>query len=126
VAGGQGPMFTLEKAENLQAKFPGVLRDRQADPALFHGVASLCLLPMPRSSPIRPDGTWARAQKDRQVMPSRVEDEFGKFGANFVQAGLWMRFAIRDGNLITGRQNFSGAETADEVIVERGWAVIQG
>ncbi|HVG47775.1 MAG TPA: hypothetical protein VM899_06520 [Rubellimicrobium sp.] len=25
-------------------------------------------------------------------------------------------FAIRDGNLVTGQQNFSGAETAEEVI----------
>jgi len=34
-----------------------------------------------------------------------------------VQAGLWKGFAIRDGNLVTGQQNFSGAETP-EVIVE--------
>ena len=31
-----------------------------------------------------------------------------RIGANFVHAGLWRPFAIRDGNLITGQQNFSG------------------
>jgi putative intracellular protease/amidase len=37
-------------------------------------------------------------------------------GANYVQAGLWKGFAVRDGNLITGQQNFSGAETAELVM----------
>jgi putative intracellular protease/amidase len=33
-----------------------------------------------------------------------------------MQAGLWKGFAIRDGNLITGQQNYSGAETADVIV----------
>jgi putative intracellular protease/amidase len=37
-----------------------------------------------------------------------------------VQAGLWRGFAVRDGNLITGQQNFSGAETARAVIAALG------
>ena len=32
--------------------------------------------------------------------------------AHYVRAGRWRGFAIRDGNLITGQQNFSGGETA--------------
>jgi len=35
-------------------------------------------------------------------------------------AGLWKGFAIRDGNLITGQQNFSGAETADIIATALG------
>jgi putative intracellular protease/amidase len=54
--------------------------------------------------------------RDKHVMPWRVEDELKSIGANYVQAGLWRGFAVRDGNLITGQQNFSGAETADTVI----------
>ena len=53
-------------------------------------------------------------------MPWRIEDELNKLGANYVQAGLWRGFAIRDGNLITGQQNFSGAETAKTVIAALG------
>lgn len=34
----------------------------------------------------------------------------------FVAFGLWRGFAVRDGNLITGQQNFSGAETARLII----------
>lgn len=54
--------------------------------------------------------------RDKHVMPWRIEDEMKKIGANYVQAGLWRGFAVRDGNLITGQQNFSGGETAEELI----------
>lgn len=35
--------------------------------------------------------------------------------------GLWRGFAIRDGNLITGHQNFSGEETARLLLEALGW-----
>ena len=40
-------------------------------------------------------------------MGARIE-----YGANYIQAGAFRSFAIRDGNLVTGQENFSGAETA--------------
>lgn len=49
-------------------------------------------------------------------MPWRIEDELKAIGANYVQAGLWRGFAVRDGNLITGQQNISGGETAEALI----------
>ena len=51
------------------------------------------------------------------LMPWRIEDAMKELGANYIQAGLWKGFAIRDGNLVTGQQNFSGSEVA-QVIVE--------
>jgi putative intracellular protease/amidase len=50
----------------------------------------------------------------------RIEDELKKIGANYIQAGMWRGFAVRDGNLITGQQNFSGFETAAVVIAALG------
>ncbi|HWA57550.1 MAG TPA: hypothetical protein VG692_09870 [Gemmatimonadales bacterium] len=32
----------------------------------------------------------------------------------------WRSFAIRDGNLVTGKQNFSGAETARAIVAALG------
>ncbi len=58
--------------------------------------------------------------RDKHVMPWRIEDELQKLGANFIQAGLWRGFAVRDGNLITGQQNFSGSETAKTIIAALG------
>ena len=37
-------------------------------------------------------------------------------GANFIQAGLFKAFAVRDQNLITGQQQYSGARVAALVI----------
>ena len=42
--------------------------------------------------------------KDTHVMPWRVEDELKALGANYIQAGLWNGYAIRDGNLVPGRR----------------------
>jgi putative intracellular protease/amidase len=33
---------------------------------------------------------------------------------------MWRGFAVRDGNLVTGQQNFSGAETANLVLEALG------
>ena len=58
--------------------------------------------------------------RDTHVMPWRIEDRLKALGANYVQAGLWRGFAVRDGNLITGQQNFSGEETARLVVAALG------
>jgi putative intracellular protease/amidase len=56
----------------------------------------------------------------KHVMPWRIEDRLKELGANFVQAGMWRGFAVRDGNLITGQQNFSGEETARAIVAALG------
>jgi putative intracellular protease/amidase len=58
--------------------------------------------------------------RDKHVMPWRIEDEMKAIGANCVQGGLWRSFAVRDGNLVTGQQNFSGTETACLIIETLG------
>ena len=63
-------------------------------------------------NPTRP----RRAPEGQSIMPWRVEDELRALGANYIQAGAFRAFAVRDGNLVTGQQNFSGAETARLVL----------
>jgi putative intracellular protease/amidase len=58
--------------------------------------------------------------RDKHVMPWRVEDELKRVGAQCIQAGLGRGVAIRDGNLITGQQNFSGTETAEAAAAALG------
>jgi putative intracellular protease/amidase len=58
--------------------------------------------------------------RDKHLMPWRIEDEMKRIGANYVQAGLWRGFAVRDGNLLTGQQNFSGGETAELIVQALG------
>jgi len=134
VAGGQAPMFTFEKATALQAKFVEFFTAGRIAAALCHGVAILRyaklgngeLLAKGRTvtgfanveEDFADNAVWGMnlLPRDRHVMPWRIEDEMKKIGANYVQAGLWRAFAVRDQNLITGQQNFSGAATADLVI----------
>ena len=53
-------------------------------------------------------------------MPWRLEDALKERGANYVQAGLFKQFAIRDGRLITGQQQYSGRKVAQLMIATLG------
>lgn len=130
VAGGQGPMFTFEKAPNLHRKFVEFFESGKVTCAMCHGTAILRYARLSNGEPLVAGKTvtgfanieedfadqavWdsGALSKDKHVMPWRVEDELKALGANYIQAGLWKGFAVRDGNLITGQQNFSGTETA--------------
>ena len=134
VAGGEGPMFTMEKATNLHAKFAEFFEAGKIAAALCHGVAVLRYATLSNGDPLVKGRTvtgftnieedfvdeaiWSAGELPRgtHVMPWRIEDEMNKLEANYIQAGLWKGFAIRDGNLITGQQNYSGAETADVIV----------
>ena len=130
VAGGQAPMFTFEKETVLQKKFVEFYEKGKIACALCHGTAILRFAKLSDGQHLAKGKTvtgFANVEEDfadnavwsmnllprnKHVMPWRIEDELKKIGANYVQAGLWRGFAIRDGNLITGQQNFSGEETA--------------
>jgi putative intracellular protease/amidase len=56
----------------------------------------------------------------QRVQPFRIEDEARQRGANYVQAGLFKAFAIRDNQLITGQQQYSGTKVAQLVIESIG------
>ena len=138
VAGGQAPMFTFENALALHAKFVDFYRAGKIAAALCHGTAILRYARLPGGEHLAKGKTvtgFANVEEDfaddavwsygllprgKHVMPWRIEDELRAIGANFVQAGLWRGFAVRDGNLVTGQQNFSGAETARLVIEALG------
>lgn len=138
VAGGQSPMFSFEAAEGLQKTFAAFYEAGKIACALCHGVALLRYAKLANGELLVKGKTvtgFANVEEDfadnavrgmgflptdKHLMPWRIEDELRKLGANFVQAGLWRAFAIRDGNLITGQQNFSGAETAKLVIEALG------
>lgn len=134
VAGGQGPMFTFGRATALHEAFVSFYTAGKLACALCHGVAVLRYAKLPNGEPLVKGKTvtgfanieedfadtavWNMnlLSRDKHVMPWRVEDEMRRLGANYVQAGLWRGFAVRDGNLLTGQQNFSGMETAEALV----------
>lgn len=134
VAGGQAPMFNFDKATDLHAKFVEFYVAGKVAAVLCHGVALLRYAKLPSGEYLVRGKTvtgFANVEEDfadqavwdmnllsreKHVMPWRIENELKSLGANYVQAGMWRSFAVRDGNLITGQQNFSGAETARLII----------
>lgn len=138
VAGGQAPMFTFEAATDLHAKFAAFFEAGKVAAALCHGSAILAYAKTSTGEYIARGRTvtgfanveedfadqavWGHGllPRDQHVMPWRIEDRLKALGANYVQAGLWRPFAVRDGNLVTGQQNFSGEATARLVIEALG------
>jgi putative intracellular protease/amidase len=55
-----------------------------------------------------------------KVMPWHIEDSAKERGANYIQGGRFKPFAVRDGRLITGQQQYSGAEVAKLVVEALG------
>ena len=138
VAGGQAPMFSFEGATDLHAKFAAFFEAGKVTAALCHGSAILAYARDSQGEYIAKGRTvtgfanveedfadnavWSYGMlpRDKHLMPWRIEDRLRALGANYVQGGLWRSFAVRDGNLVTGQQNFSGAETARLVIEALG------
>ena len=134
IAGGQAPMFNFEGATELHRKFVEFYEAGKVACALCHGTAILRYATLSSGAPLvkgktvtgfanveedfADEAVWGMGflPRDKHLMPWRIEDELKKLGANYVQAGMWRGFAIRDGNLITGQQNFSGLETARLVV----------
>ncbi len=138
VAGGQAPMFAFEAATELHAKFVEFYEAGKIACALCHGTAVLRFAQLSSGEYLVKGKTvtgFANVEEDfadhavwkrgalpegKHLMPWRIEDALKGLGANYVQGGLWKGFAVRDRNLITGQQNFSGAETAELVIQTLG------
>ncbi|HEU4412381.1 MAG TPA: type 1 glutamine amidotransferase domain-containing protein [Polyangiaceae bacterium] len=138
VAGGQAPVFGFEGATDLHRKFAEFYEAGKIACALCHGVAVLRYAKLSSGEPLARGKTvtgFANVEEDfadeavwsmgvlprgEHLMPWRIEDELRRLGANYVQGGLWRGFAVRDGNLITGQQNFSGGETAALVLEALG------
>jgi putative intracellular protease/amidase len=130
VVGGQGPMFTFKQETGLQNKFLEFYNRGKISAALCHGTSLLLYLQDKDGKPLiqgknmtgftDEEEDFADKAVGKRVMPFRIEDEAKKLGAEFKKANAFEPFAIKDGNLITGQQQHSGAEVAKLVIDSLG------
>jgi putative intracellular protease/amidase len=126
VCGGQAPMFQFRGHPALAAAIARTFEAGRPTAALCHGVAALLDVRLSDGSYLVEGRTvtgFANVEEDfgdaavgQRIMPFRVEDELRARGANYVQAGLFKAFAIRDQNLITGQQQYSGTRVAELVV----------
>jgi putative intracellular protease/amidase len=130
VVGGQSPMFTFRDHEELKEALRTFYEAGKVTSALCHGTAALIDVTLADGSYLIAGKTmtgFANVEEDfadeyvgQQVMPWHIEDAAKGRGANYIQGGRFKAFAVRDGRLITGQQQYSGAEVARLVIEALG------
>ncbi|MDZ7629890.1 MAG: type 1 glutamine amidotransferase domain-containing protein [Gemmatimonadaceae bacterium] len=131
VTGGQSPMVTFRGNAALQSLVARFFEAGKVTALVCHAT---CLLLETRLSDGRllVDGrTWTGFANSEEkfadefvgsrIQPFWIEDEARRIdGTNFVVDQRFREFAVRDGQLITGQQQFSGAAAARLVIETLG------
>jgi putative intracellular protease/amidase len=130
VVGGQAPMITFKDEKTLQELFTQFYNAGKPSAALCHGTSLLLYLKNKDGAPFVKGKTmtgfadseekYAEEWAKMKIQPFWIETEAKKLGANFITGGMFKPFAIRDGNLITGQQQYSGRATAKLVIEALG------
>jgi putative intracellular protease/amidase len=130
VAGGQAPMFTFRNNAAVHDALRSFYETEKPTCIYCHGTAALVDLKLSDGSYLVEGKTvtgFANVEEDfsdafvgEKVMPFRIEDELKARGANYVQGGLFKAFAVRDGRLITGQQQYSARSVAAMLIEALG------
>jgi putative intracellular protease/amidase len=130
VAGGQSPMFTFRDNEDVHNAIRHIYESEKPTAIYCHGTAALIDLKLSDGSHLVKGKTvtgFANVEEDfsdkavgQRVMPFRIEDELKERGANYVQGGLFKAFAVRDGRLITGQQQYSARKVAQMLVEALG------
>jgi putative intracellular protease/amidase len=129
--GGQGPMYTFYESDEVQ----GLIRDSyeagKPTAVICHATCALLKTRLSDGSLLVEGKSWtgfANSEEDyvdefvgQRVQPFRIEDEARKLErTNFIVASRFKPHAVRDGLLITGQQQHSGAAAARLMIEALG------
>lgn len=131
LSGGQSPMYTFVNNEPLHRLVAAFYEQEKVVAVVCHAA---CVLLKAKTSDgkLLVDGkTWtgfANSEEQfadnfvgKRIQPFWIEDEAKKLpNTNFITGGMFKAFAVRDGRLITGQQQFSGAATARMVVEALG------
>jgi putative intracellular protease/amidase len=131
LVGGQAPMYTFYNDERVHRLVADRIEAGLLTAVVCHAT---CVLLRARTSDGRlvvADRTWtgfANSEEDfvesfvgKPIQPFRIEDEARKLtDTNFIVHGRFAPHAVRDGQLITGQQQHSGAVAARLVIEALG------
>lgn len=131
LTGGQSPMYTFIENENLHNL---VIEFHEKGKVVGIVCHATCVLLKAKTSDgkLLIDGkTWTGfANSEEQfadnfvglkIQPFWIEEEAKKISnTNFITGGMFKSFAVRDGRLITGQQQYSGSAAAKLVIQALG------
>lgn len=125
--GGQGPMYTFKGNPVVNHAIAQFYEAGKPTALVCHATCALLDARGSDGRLIVEGKTWtgfsneeegqADAYVGQKIQPYWIEDEARKIsGTRFVVGPAFLPFAHRDGNLITGQQQFSGAQAARVVI----------
>lgn len=131
LAGGQSPMVTMIDDAALHAFVARAFEAGRVVAVVCHGTCILLKTRLSNGELLVKGRTWtgfanseeafADAWVGRKIQPFWIEEEARNIeGTNFVVNSMFKPFALRDGNLITGQQQFSGAAAAQLVVQTLG------
>jgi putative intracellular protease/amidase len=131
LAGGQSPMITMIDDTALHGFVARAWEAGKIVAIVCHGTCVLLKTRLSNGDLLVRGRTWtgfadaeeayADAYVGMKIQPFWIEEEARKIpDTNFVTAGRFRPFAVRDGNLITGQQQYSGTAAAELVIAALG------
>src|SRR5262245_40027343 len=121
--GGQGPMYTFFNDERVLSLVSAVYEAGKVTAVICHATAMLLKTRLSDGRLLVEGKTWtgfANSEEryadefvNQKIQPFWIEDEARKLeNTNFIVDSRFKPHAIRDGNLITGQQQYSGAAAA--------------
>ena len=131
LTGGQSPMFTFRGNARLQKLVAAFYEAGKITALVCHATCVLLETKLSSGELLVKGKTWtgfANSEEQfadsfvgQRIQPFWIEDEARKLeGSNFVVDQMFREFAVRDGSLVTGQQQFSGAAAARLVIEALG------
>jgi putative intracellular protease/amidase len=131
LSGGQSPMYTFIDNEKLHTLVVAFYEAKKAVGIVCHATCVLLKAKTSDGKLLVEGKTWTGFADSEEkfadgfvgmkIQPYWIEEEAKKLGnTNYVNGALFKAFAVRDGNLITGQQQFSGAVTAKMMIEALG------
>ena len=129
--GGQGPMYTFFSDERVHSQLASFYEQGKIAAVICHATCVLLKVRLSGGGLLVDGKTWtgfANSEEQfaddyvgRRIQPFWIEDEAHKLeNTNFIVQGRFKPHAVRDGNLITGQQQYSGAAAARLMIEALG------
>ncbi|RYH07606.1 type 1 glutamine amidotransferase domain-containing protein [Tropicimonas sp. IMCC6043] len=131
LAGGQSPMVTMIGDTDLHDFVARAYEAGKIVAVVCHGTCVLLKTRLSSGDLLVKGKTWtgfanseeayADAFVGMKIQPFWIEEEAKKLpDTNFIVSGMFKAFAVRDGNLITGQQQYSGAAAAELTVEALG------
>jgi putative intracellular protease/amidase len=131
LVGGQGPMYTFYEDARVHELVRTFYEAGKITAVVCHATCVLLKVRLSTGDLLVKNKTWtgfadseedfADATEGLRIQPFRIEAAARALpDTNFIAHGLFRPHAVRDGNLITGQQQYSGAAAARLVIAALG------